>query len=311
MTELTTYGSFTWSPICETFGAEVDIDLNSDLTEQACADLQDLFKKRNMLLFRDQDIDYDVQRRTVALFGNLLPDSGDAKYVSTVHDTVGNPVEKPRDIDPRAAEFHSDLTFVQSIPLRGISLFGEDVTDDTTYVEGTRFLSARQAYLNLSEHDRAELKNLRLIHLHGLGLSVEEQKGLRRLPFESAKEKVDFFAEHPLIYPSQAGDILLYIPWFAHSIVRLSADESQAWFDKLDKALYEDNLIYTHKWKKNDLLVWDNVALQHGKEPTPAGVGAVPKRVLRRAVLGVEAPGIYKPGYGYTDSKAKQQSQNV
>jgi taurine dioxygenase len=308
MTALTSYGSFSWTPICETFGAVVDLDLNKPLDDQACADLKDLFEQRNMILFRDQDIDYDVQRRTVALFGELLPESGDAKYVSTVHDVAGNPVAQPRDIDPRATEFHSDLTFVQSIPIRGISLFGEDVMDNATYVEGTRFLSARQALLNLSEQDRAALKTMRSIHLHALGLSVDEQKALRRQPFESVKDQVDFHAEHPLIHSSNGGDILFYIPWFAHSIVGLSADESQAWFDKFDKALYQDNLIYTHKWKQHDLLVWNNVALQHGKEPTPAGVTTVPKRVLRRAVLGVEAPGIYKAGDSYESSRAKRAS---
>jgi taurine dioxygenase len=287
----------------EHFGAEIDIDLNEDLSPSAAAELGRLFDERSLLVFRNQAIDYETQRKTVALFGNLIPDSGDAKYVSTVHDVAGNAVEKPRDIDPRATAFHSDLTFLPAVPIRGISLYGEDVVDDNARVEGTRFVSTRQAYLDMPESERAELKGRTSIHLHNLGLSVADQQALRKLPFEEAKGKVDFWAEHPLFFPARSGEpVLFYIPWFAHSIVGMSPEESQSWFDRFNALLYHDEGIYTHRWQQNDLVIWDNIALHHGKEPSEPGA-PVPKRVLRRAIMGTEAPNIYKPGYSYEEER--------
>jgi taurine dioxygenase len=300
--------AISWTPVTESFGAEVHVDLNGGLSDLDKAELRKLFNERHLLLFRNQDIDYETQRRTVALFGNLLPSQGDAKYVSTVHDVEGNPVEEARDIDPRAAMFHSDLIFMQNLPIQGISLFAEDVSGNTTApVEGTRFLSARQAYLELPESARTELAGRTAIHLHALGLSVEEQMGLRDLPVEEAKKKVDFWSEHPLFYQTATGDtVLLYVPWFTHSIVGASTEESKKWFEAFDRILYEDTQPYTHRWNQNDLLVWDNLALQHGKEPTDPDAGPVPTRVLRRAVLGPEAPQIYTAGYSYDAAKSER-----
>lgn len=310
MTSTAAARTISWKPINEHFGAEVDIDLNEELSPAVAEELRALFAERDLLLFRRQEIDYDTQRKTVALFGSLLPDAGDAKYVSTVHDVAGNPVEKPRDIDPRATEFHSDLTFMQEVPIRGISLYGEDVIDTKVPVEGTRFLSTRRAYKDLPEKTRTELEGRTSIHLHALGLSVEDQKALSARPFSEVKDEVDFSAEHPVFFPLESGDrVLFYIPWFGHSIVGMSPEESRVYFDQFEKALYQEDNIYTHRWQQNDLMIWNNVALQHGKEPSN-GKTEVPKRVLRRAIMGTGSADIYGVGYSYDAERNKREEHS-
>jgi taurine dioxygenase len=310
MTTTLANSAVSWTPVTKHFGAEVDIDLNDKLSSEVIEELCRLFDERQLLIFRKQDIDYETQRRTVGLFGNLLPEVGDAKYVSTIHDVEGNPVEKPRDIDPRATEFHSDLTFMQVVPIRGISLYGLDVSDTTTPIEGTRFVSTRKAYLDLPESARAELANRTSIHLHGLGLTVEEQKRLSESPLSEVKDKVDFWAEHPMFFPSRSTEpVLFYVPWFAHSIVGMSPAESRKWFDLFDSLLYQEDNIYTHQWRQYDLLVWDNVALQHGKQRSANSDGPVPKRVLRRAIFGTEAYSLYNAGYSYDAERDKRDAR--
>jgi taurine dioxygenase len=297
--------SISWTPVTEHFGAEVHLDLNKSLMDAEKAELGKLFNERHLLLFRNQAIDYEVQRKTLSLFGNVLPSAGDAKYVSTVHDVEGNRVAEARDIDPRTTMFHSDLIFMPNMPIRGISLFAEDVSGNSSApVEGTRFLSVKQAYLDLSDRARTELAGRTAIYLHALGLSVEEQMGLRKLPLEAVKEKVDFWTEHPLFYQTPAGfPVLLYVPWFMHSIVGMSPEESGTWFEMFDTLLYERAEIYVHRWQQNDLLIWDNLALQHGKELSDPDAGPVPTRVLRRAILGPEATTIYSAGYSYSAAR--------
>ena len=300
--------TISWTPITETFGAEVHLNLKDFLSESQKVEIGKLFSERSLLLFRDQEIDYNTQRNAVSLCGNLLPSAGDAKYVSTVHDIEGNPVEEARDIDPRAAMFHSDLIFMPNLPIQGISLFAEDVAGNTSAnLEGTRFLSVRKAYLDLSEDMRAELAGRTAIHLHALGLSVEEQMGLRDLPIEEAKGKVDFWAEHPLLFETPAGHpILMYVPWFTHSIVGMSREDGRKWFELFDQLLYVDTEPYIHRWQQNDLLIWDNLALQHSKEPTDPDAGPVSNRVLRRAILGPEAVNIYTENYSYDVAKSER-----
>jgi taurine dioxygenase len=297
--------NISWTPVAEHFGAEVHLDLNETLSDANRVELVNLFNQRHLLLFRNQEIDYETQRRTVSIFGNVLPSKGDAKYVSTVHDVEGNPIEEARDVDPRAVMFHSDLVFMPKLPIQGISLYAEDVSGKSVApVEGTRFVSAIKACRDLPDSAREELAGRKAIHLHALGLSVAEQMRLRELPFDLAKKQVDFWAEHPLLFPTKAGHtILLYVPWFTHSIVGLSREESGRWFERFDALLYAHANVYTHRWQQNDLMVWDNMALQHGKEPSDPTAGPVPTRVLRRAILGPEATGIYSAEYSYSAAR--------
>ena len=71
--------------------------------------------------------------------------------------------------------FHSDLAFTPAVPIRGISLYAEDVSHSEVDVEGTRFVSAQQAYLDLPESACAELEGRTANHLDALGYTAEEQ----------------------------------------------------------------------------------------------------------------------------------------
>lgn len=298
--------TISWTPITEAFGANVDLDLNEELSPSVTEALKKLFDERHLLLFRGRPISYEVQRQIVGVFGPLIPETGDAKYVSTAHDIDGKELEKRRDPDVRVEEFHSDLTWMETMPIRGISLYAENISSDQR-VEGTRFVSTRKAYLDLPQSATAELGGRTAIHLHALGLTVEEQIGLRKRPFDEIKSQIDFWAEHPLFLPSpRTGEpLLLYNRWFTHSIVGLSQEESEKWFDQFDALLYQEPNIYTHHWQQNDLVIWDNFALQHAREHLAGAGVSIPIRVLRRAATGTSA-NVYSPGYSYGDEHKKR-----
>ena len=48
-------------------------------------------------------------------------------------------------------------------------------------------------------------------------------------------------------------------------------------FDELYRAEYT----YAHHWAPGDLIIWDNIALQHGRDPIPEGA----RRTLRRVPM--------------------------
>lgn len=64
--------------------------------------------------------------------------------------------------------------------------------------------------------------------------------------------------------------------------------ESDELLASVEAVLYESGLIYTHRWKSGDLVVWDNIAVQHARGPVPdqRTDPDAPPRSLRRVVIG-------------------------
>jgi taurine dioxygenase len=61
----------------------------------------------------------------------------------------------------------------------------------------------------------------------------------------------------------------------------MSQQQSDRLFDEVFAHLYRPEAVYEHHWTAGDLIVWDNLALQHGRRANPNSV----RRSLRRVVL--------------------------
>jgi alpha-ketoglutarate-dependent taurine dioxygenase len=64
-------------------------------------------------------------------------------------------------------------------------------------------------------------------------------------------------------------------------IVGWTDDTSEALLQRLFAHLYRPEHVYDHHWQAHDLVVWDNVALQHGRRANPNAV----RRSLRRVAI--------------------------
>jgi taurine dioxygenase len=67
----------------------------------------------------------------------------------------------------------------------------------------------------------------------------------------------------------------------AHSVEGLDPDESGQLLDDVFTHLYSEPHVYEHRWRVGDLLLWDNVALQHAR----ADVSRGGERTFRRASM--------------------------
>jgi taurine dioxygenase len=88
--------------------------------------------------------------------------------------------------------------------------------------------------------------------------------------------------EHPIFYPdSLAGQPPLIVDelYFDH-FVGWDLGESDAVRAQIHRFTYADENTYVHHWEVGDLIVWDNVALQHSRKPLPEDG----PRTLRRVV---------------------------
>ena len=66
--------SLDWSSVSGSLGAEVSLDLRKPLSDSIKHQLVELFDERQLLVFRDQDIDVEAQMQLAKVFADLIDD---------------------------------------------------------------------------------------------------------------------------------------------------------------------------------------------------------------------------------------------
>jgi taurine dioxygenase len=76
-------------------------------------------------------------------------------------------------------------------------------------------------------------------------------------------------ATHPVILSHPETDrACLYVnPNFTSRVIGLAADESANLLESLFAYAYNPEFIYEHHWTTGDIVIWDNVGLQHMRKP--------------------------------------------
>jgi taurine dioxygenase len=260
-------------PISPALGVEVrGLDLAAvtpehPISDDDATDLRDAFAEHHLLLVRGDAIPVAGQLGLLGLFGPVLVNHGvDHAYVSNARaDGI---------IGLGELRFHSDLAFTPE-PDLGLSLYGVDIPPEGTT---TRFANAAKALLDLEADVRAGVAGLSGRHAfdlatqHGDGVAVETS-----VP-ESA-----YRADHPVVLrdPTTGTDVLYVSEMQTECLVGLAADESRRLLRELFATLYRPENVYVHEWREHDLVVWNNMTIQHARGP----VGAGSARTLRRATI--------------------------
>ncbi|KPM14414.1 MULTISPECIES: TauD/TfdA dioxygenase family protein [Citromicrobium] len=255
------------------FGVEVDLDLNDPSNDEKVADL---FKEHGFLVFREQELSQDEQKRVMARLGPLLEDFTTVGYVSNTR--------KDGLLGDSEVSFHSDFIYTP-VPLLGISLHGIEVPYEETW---TRFASGKLALESLSPQTRDRLRDLK-----GLNLFSASEEGLTgRQRIEGYPEDAPR-AEHDIIHvdPITGWEVLYATQQNTALIVGLSEAESEELIGELHEHLYNDDNIYEHRWRNGDLVIWSNQAFHHARG------GLVPgkTRTLQRVCITNGQSSDYRP----------------
>ena len=259
--------------LLEPFGAEVNLDLSTPLTPEQAAALRELFFAHSLLVFHNQHLSMDDQKRVVSYVGPVLdPSSG---YLS------------PEDgiLNTNHLDFHSDLCSTP-FPFDAISLHAQDVDEGQT---STRFASALRAYGLLSEAMKAKAQTLQ-VH------TVQTVANKRLLRYDAPVSPLSMV--RPLVLTHRVtGEPILYCS--ESSAARIEGwpqPESDALLAELFSTLYAPTNQYEHVWRNGDLVIWDNLSLQHARDPLPPGR---PRR-LQRVVAGLKTLREQVPEYDLT-----------
>lgn len=250
-------------PLHPDFGVQViGFDVQAGGTAAEIAGLRDAFARHSMLLFRGREILAPERQLEIAgWFGPPPPVSngGEGDFVSVLDnaDWAGS----------ARLPFHCDLTYtecpISAICLHAIALPGAPTS--------TSFVSNLAAWDRLDQPLQAELADKTLRH--------------RLVMDVAAYDWPDFVADHPVrvIHPRTGRPMLLVTEHHAERILELEEARSRDMLDALFGVLYAEACIHVHRWEIGDLLIWDNLALQHARtEVADPGLG---RRALQRVAL--------------------------
>jgi taurine dioxygenase len=256
--------------LLEPFGAEVDLNLSRPLDEARAGELRDLFFERSLLVFRNQRLTMDEQVRAVGYVSQVLaPSSG---YLS------------PEDgiLNTAPLDFHSDLC-ATPLPFDAISLHAQDVDEGRT---STRFASPLRAYRRLPEAMKAKLAPLQVNMVQTLADRTKLGYDVPAGAFSMVRPLVHRHRTtgEPLLICSESS---------AARIEGWGRAESDALLAELFTAIYAPSNRLEHTWRNGDFVLWDNLALQHGRGPVEPGR---PRR-MQRVVAGLKTLREQVPGY--------------
>src|SRR5262245_21031632 len=266
-------------PISEALGVElVDFDLTGPSSADEQAELRELFSRHHLLLVRGQDVTAEDQSRFVASFGPLhtRADGMQETFVTNVSESG----EPPRTGTARLI-WHQDGTYGLR-PGIATSLWAQEVAPDAV---PTRYANAVRALDRMPADLRARVDGLHVAHLRNIH---EERTDYRwreeNIPADA--EPGQFLRhEHPIVYPMPHTDrqTILVNELLTSHVVELPLDEGEELIQQLFALIYADDNVYTHHWQVNDVIIWDNLALQHCR---PAEMGLPVRRLRRQSIDG-------------------------
>jgi taurine dioxygenase len=246
------------------------IDLAQEVDAAAFRVLEDAFVDNQVIVFRDQRLSEPRHIAFSRRFGELEihvlkqylhPDHPEILLISNIVEAG-----KPIGIADAGQYWHTDLSYVAA-PSRCSLLYALEVpVDEAGETRGdTLFASALTAYDALPEAMKQRLAPLRAIHRYGDRYERMKSEGGVRTALSDEQRRQVPEVTHPLVrtHPKSGRKSLYVNEGFTTGIVGMPEDESRALLAELVDHVKRPEFIYRHKWRKGDLLMWDNCSVQH------------------------------------------------
>ena len=257
-------------------GAEVtDFDLAAPWVESPdeLKAIQDAFRARHLLVFRGSKLAPLDQVALIEALGLVADEWGDGRKFGLLSNELPG---APNQGQYNAYLFHSDLIWKEQ-PVAAISLFAIAVPEEPA---PTLFASSANAARVIPSELRNLLRGQRAI------FGTIRATGDRRYRMED--ESADSpRAVQPVLYedPVSGQTCLVVDSLFMDKLEGWDPEASEELRTELHKYLYDPSNIYRHDWAVGDLVVWNNIALQHARPELP-GVG---ERTHRRVSGTIDA----------------------
>ncbi len=274
-------------PLTKHIGCEVKgIDLRNPVAPAAASAIYRAWLDHAVLLFRGQELTQEDLIRVTGIFGDFAPigrpaytlPKGFAKVLPNIM-LISNIRENGETIGALPdgeMMFHHD-TIHREEPHKATLLYSVEIP---TYGGDTLFLSGTAAYDALALAMRRKLEGLKAINFYVYN-SVKRN--------DTQGVDVTSQAVHPVVRThEETKRRALYINrLMSVRIEGMPEDESDALLNFLYDHSEKPEFVYTHVWRKGDLVVWDNRCSSHARTDFPSDQRRL---LLRTTVRGMGRP---------------------
>jgi taurine dioxygenase len=276
-----------FKPLSKHIGCEVaGIDLREPVPPAAASAIYRAWLDHAVLLFRDQDLTQEDLIRVTGIFGEFAPlgrpkhtlPSGFSKILPNIM-LISNIRENGETIGALPdgeMMFHHD-TIHRDEPHKATLLYSVEIP---THGGDTLFASGTAAYDTLDLATKKKLDGLRAVNFYVYNSVKREDK-----------QAVDATSQavHPVVRThEETKRKALYINrLMSVRIEGMPEAESDELLDFLFDHSEKPEFVYTHVWRKGDLIVWDNRCSSHARTDFPAD--------QRRLLLRTTVRGTCKP----------------
>jgi taurine dioxygenase len=272
------------------FAAEIsEVDPAGPWPEASAAQLRALLDEHGLLVLRAPGLSAADHVAFLKLFGPIFDEARDKSGMSHVSNVIG--------VFPNGRLlFHQDYAFTPS-PHAVQSLYAEEVAGA---VAPTLFVSNVQGYRRLSRGQRESWAALSAVHARDAtrrGGPDDEFVRVRLLDKPDGDDPSRYpRARHALIqrHPRTGAPLLFANEYYMSHVVELPPEDGERVIQEACAVLYQPEAVYAHEWREGDLVVWDNIALQHAR----AEVRPDTRRTLRRVLVNAEAAAAMAPAVG-------------
>lgn len=236
-------------------GAEIrGVDLSAPLSDACFARIREIFRRYCVVYLRAQELDARLLARFAARFGEPELTPHDERplpglpQVSAFGET--DPDAGPAALATEPAYWHSDRSFEAAPPAITL-VYGLHGADGGS----TEFVNMHSVFGALAPEKQALLHRLRAVHQP----HRHESETQAQLPPEREG------AEHPLVrvHPETGKKSLFLDRNAAARGPGLRASEGRTLIEELEAFATQPRFVYAHRWRKGDLLIWDNRCTLH------------------------------------------------
>jgi alpha-ketoglutarate-dependent taurine dioxygenase len=255
-------------PVSPALGTEfLNLDLREELPDEVVAAVRTDFYETGLVLLRGQHhLTYAEQERFASHIGpptSRFPSGFIGAVPSTPEQYISNTRPEGYGREGRLLK-HSDYCFDEQLIL-GICLFGEV---PPRIGGATIFVNARKGAQQLPNSLRRRLESAHVRHVYDFD-GVEE--GHTRYDIDGKLHVTSLVRPALMKHPVTGEEILYVNELMTDRIAGLSAGESHALLQEVFGHLNDPSLRYDHTWAEGDVILFDNIMLQHGRTEMPEG----------------------------------------
>jgi alpha-ketoglutarate-dependent taurine dioxygenase len=270
--------TITKVPLTANVGVEISGVTGHELVDRTIADdCRAALRQYGVVVFRDAHVDDD----DLVAFSRLL---GEVSVVPTgEHERpeIQTITLDPTKTDARLAAYrqgnflwHIDGA-TEARPQKGTLLSAREVADEGG---DTEFASTYAAYDALPDDDKATIDGLSVVHSLAAALARANPAAsdAERSTWNRVEPRV-----HPLVWKRRDGRRSMLLGATAGAVVGWPRAESDALLERLLEWSTQQQFVVRHRWRRGDLVTWDNTGMLHRAMP----FAATSRRLLHRTTL--------------------------